>query len=275
MKKLLYLTGFYVSLALLACGGLSYKAPVEKVSSMHKIVVIPMEPPPLMVDPLVSSNQLFVEGLRTSTTLTQIPDKSTQTPGRVGAIVFGILMLTQLPDAYTESVEVADSVEDILTREDVWIPTIILAEEAASQISSHTSHQVTVVKKYKRIPGLTERERTWHMWNWHKPIGDWYDQKVSPFDYTSYTNQDIDGVLEVGIIDYRIYPSYLRMILLLKLIDPANGDVIGRAYQDEYSRRMQLQYLLRNNAENLKAELVILGREAMLNGLKRIRLLRN
>ena len=49
-------------------------------------------------------------------------------------LIFGIFMLAELPEAAKHSAKVSASLDEMLSSEEVWIPTVILAEEIAEQI---------------------------------------------------------------------------------------------------------------------------------------------
>jgi hypothetical protein len=205
-------------------------------------------------------DKVLASGLGASTQMAMIPESAIQTSGRIGSMVFGIFMLAALPEATRQSAKIARSIEDMLRSEGAWIPTVVLAQEAGNQLDSSGLYKVIVTDTLYEYPGLTDREATWHLQNWTKPMGHWYQQEVSPFDYSSFKDQDIDAVLEVSImlygIDYALVAGgSLKILVYIKLIDAATGKGLGRAKNDEDFfgvRTGPLEKLFENNGEGFK-----------------------
>jgi len=181
MKK--HLSLLFVLILLSGCATPPVKPPPETLKAMRNIAVVPMEPPPLDMSPLIPMD--------------------------------------------------ARSVEDML-RTERWIPTVVLAQEAGNQIDSSGLYKAIVADTVYEYPGLRDREPTWHLQNWQKPMRHWYEQEVSPFDYSTFKDQNIDAVVEVSLmyygIDYALVTGgSLRMVVQIKLVDAANGKVLGRS----------------------------------------------
>ena len=239
---------------------------------MQRIAVVPMESPPIEIPPF-ESKKILARAFGTSAFMAQVPQDSIQQSGRVGVMVFGIFMLTQLPGEIKSSAKAADSVEDMLNSEEAWIPTIVFAEEAAKQITAQGEHDVTVIKKVQIFPGLTNRERTWNLENWYAPIRSWYNQKTSQFDYKSLEDQRIDAVLEVGLLNYILMSDRILLQVMLKLIDPATGKVLGRARAFDFEFFSGTDGLFEDNGQPFKNLVGGLGGRLVTEDLKSIGLL--
>lgn len=245
-----YISALLMLILLCACTAPQIKVPSDALRGTRKILVVPIEPPPLHLPPGGSST---AEIFRTAQGLSWIPDQSTQTIGNTGAMLFGILMLAKLPEAAQRSAKVSKNLEEMLSDEEAWIPTFVLAREVSNRITSLSSHDVVVAQNIYKIPGVERRENTWHMENWLGPIRNWYNQKNSPFNYTEQVFQKTDYVLEVGLLNYEIAPGNRLVVqVLLKLIDPRTGGVLGRTRNWAYPKYGAIQELFDNEGKGFK-----------------------
>lgn len=266
MRK--YLLLFLILGVMSGCVGGQIKAPPDNINKIQRIAVVPLEPPPLEIPPFVSSASLF----RTSAVMATVPQESIQATGRVGAMVFGIFILMKLPSEIKSSAKVADSLETMLDSEEAWIPTIVFAQETAKQITAQGKHDVAVIQNVQKFPGLVNRERTWHLENWYAPIRSWYNQEISQFDYRSLKNQRIDAVLEIGMINYILFQDHIGLQVMLKLIDPLTGQVLGRARAHDIPV-VGTEGILENNGEKFKNMFGALGAKLITEDLRSIGLL--
>jgi hypothetical protein len=246
MKRILVA---YLTLALSSgCMSAAIKTPAEGVRGIRKIAVVPMEAPPLEVAPFALSGTFD----NASSYLVLAPDRVMLAGGKVGVMVFGIFMLMELPTAIREAAKVAESLDSMLGSEDAWIPTTVLAQEATRRIASEGSHDAILERAFLKYPGITNRERTVFLENWMAPIRDWYGQDVSPFDYRAYKDRGVDAVLEVGLSNYSLYQDHMILQVLLKLVDPGTGRVLGRARQTDLARINRPESLFEGNGRPFK-----------------------
>ena len=238
------------------CMSAAIKAPAETVRGIRKIAVVPMEAPPLEVAPLALSGTFA----GASSYLVLAPDRIIAATGKVGVMVFGIFMLMDLPAAAREAAKVAESLDDMLGSGDAWIPTAILAQEATDRIASAGKHDVVMERAFLKYPGITNRERTVLLENWMAPIRDWYGQDVSPFNHRAYKDRGFDAVLEVGLSTYSLYQDHMILQVLLKLVDPGTGRVLGRAHQADLVRIKRPDSLFDGNGRPFKDLFANLGR---------------
>lgn len=267
--------GKYISLCLIlaitfGCLSSKIQAPSEKITKIRRIAVVPLESPPLEI-PIFSSNT-SAHWFGKSAFLATVPESAIQSTGRVGVMVFGIFMLMELPAELKSSAEVADSVETMLDSGEAWIPTAVLAQETANQISAVGNHDVVVIQNIQKFPGIENRERTWHGENWLGPIRAWYNEEISQFDYKSINNQRIDAILETGIMNYILSKDLILLQVVLKLIDPQTGQVLGRARAADYPT-VDTEGFFENNGEKFKESFSALGAKLITEDLKSIGLL--
>ena len=74
------------------------------------------------------------------------------------------------------------------------------------------------------------------MENWLEPIRDWYNEETSKFDYKALKYEQFDAVLEIGVGNYEVGTGMIALSVMLKLIDPLTGQVLGRARAWEWPR---------------------------------------
>jgi hypothetical protein len=184
---------------------------------VHDVLVVAMEPPPLMVPPRFESAILG--------TLPKYPLQL----ARVGGVVTSVAVLAEIPAAAKRSAAAAKRLEELLSQEGPWEPTMILAQEAAARLSAAGQRQVTVSPKIQTIPGLADRHNPLTK-NWQGPIRAWYNQAKTSAIFQGETTAKTDAVVEIAILNYAVNPdNHLSLQVLVKVVDPATGQVIGRA----------------------------------------------
>jgi hypothetical protein len=126
----------------------------------NEVLVVAMEPPPLMVPPRFESAILG--------TLPKYPIQA----ARVGGVLASVAILAEMPAAAKRSAAASRWLEELLSQEGSWEPTMILAQEAAARLSAAGQRQVTVSPKIQPIPGLADRHNPLTK-NWRGPIRTW------------------------------------------------------------------------------------------------------
>ena len=146
-----------------------------------------------------------------------------------------------------------EAINEWYSSDQTWIPTRILAHEAASQIASAGPYDVVVSDKMYTPVSLKKREVTLLMENWYRPLRGWYNQSFSAMDPEECKRQDVDAVLEVGIINYEIdaYGRFLFQVLA-KISNATTGQVEGKARSFEYLTIGPPHEMFQNNAEEFK-----------------------
>lgn len=255
---------------LTGCVSAQMKPPSDTSGKVRKIVVVPMEAPPLEV--FIPS---FVNNLPygVSATMTWVPDRAIHTAGKVGVMVCGILMLLDLPETSRRSAIIAESLDNVLDSKDAWIPTVVLSEEAVWQITKQGVQAVILERKLRKYPGIVNRERTFFGENWMAPMRDWYNQEQSPFDYKVYADQGADAVLEVGLLNYSLYRDSLIVQVMVKLVDPSSGKVLGRARDFDLAKFSKTDNLFEDDGRRFKELFTGTARKPMIENLRYLGLL--
>jgi hypothetical protein len=117
------------------------------------------------------------------------------------------------------------------------------------------------------------RERTFFMENWMEPIRAWYNQDISSFDYKSYRERKVDAVLEVGLSNHMLSRSILLVSVMLKLIDPSTGKVLGRARNAEIVEIKKMDKLFIDSGLPFKELFAATGKKPVIENLKYLGLL--
>jgi hypothetical protein len=200
----------------------------EKLSAVKKISVVPMEAVPLDINPLSSAtaNKAVLSG---ATWLAGIPEAPINQVGRVAVLAAGIPMLISLPQNITGKMKTARDLEDALSGEEAWLPSVILSQIAAKQIASHGSCEAIAIQDFHRFPSLYIRERTWHLMNWSRAITDWFNSDLSAFSYREWSDQGTDAVMEISVSSVIGIDNRLLLEAYAKLIDTSTNKVFGRA----------------------------------------------
>jgi hypothetical protein len=229
-----------------------------------------MEDPPLEVLIASFTNNIPLD---VSATMTLVPDQAIQTGGKVGVMIGGIFMLLDLSETARRSAKIGRSIDDILDSKEAWIPTIIISQEATERITREGRDTVILERKIREIPGITKRKRTLTGENYMAPIRSWYNQELSSFDYKSYKEGGVDAILEVGMSNYSLLPNKLLVQVMVKMVDPASGRVLGRARNYELATIAEMDKLFINDGKNFKELFAATANKPMIEDLRYLGLL--
>jgi hypothetical protein len=216
-------TGVILLILVLALGGciarnLSLSRDEAALARFQDVLVVAMEPPPLMVPPRFESAILG--------TLPKYPIQA----ARVGGVLTSVAILAEMPVVARRSTEASRRLEELLSQEGPWEPTKILAQEAASRLSAAGQRRVSLRPKMQPIPGLGDRHFNPLTRNWLGPTRNWYNQAEAPGRFQGEATAKMGAVVEIAIMNYEINPdNQLSLQVLVKVVDPATGQVIGRA----------------------------------------------
>jgi hypothetical protein len=215
MKPWIILLIFVFVLSGCLAGNLSLPRDEAGPARFQHLLVVAMEPPPLKV-PL-----RFESGY-----LAYLPKYPIQA-ARVGGILTTLALLLEAPAATRRSAAASKRLEELLSQEGPWEPTMILAREAASQLAAADRRRVTVSPQIQPIPGLTDRYKRTQ--SWMVPIRTWYNQAEAVGSFKVEAPEKLDAVVEIAILNYELNPDkQLSLQVLMKVLDPATGQVIGR-----------------------------------------------
>jgi hypothetical protein len=232
---------------------------------MQRIIIVPVEPPPLTITPA------FIEALSDSP-VNIIGGHPVADAGIL--LISGVVALVKLPKASKSKTNLEEAINKWYSSDQTWIPTRVLAFEAASQIASASPYEVVVSEKMYTPPSLKKREITLLMENWYRPLRGWYNQSFSALDPEKCKEQNVDAVLEVGIINYEIDAQGRFLFqVLIKLSNAAAGQVEGKARSFTYLKIGPPHEMFQNNAEEFKKFVEEEGSRLLIENLIKIGLL--
>lgn len=242
----------------------------DTMAKIHTILVVPVESPPLEVIPdLIESrfpvySQYQYQALPHSVFLEKHIYKNSG-----GVLIAGLLSkddsvsvvnLHQSPD----STEKTANLKSLVSLSASWMPTFMLAQEAVSQLNGDRV-KALLSTYYYRLP-MASGDSEVNIGYWRKTIRQWYNQNRSSVDYRQLGLEHVDAVLEVGIETYRIFAVQTSLQVLIKLIDPNTGQVIGKASTKTFSAKDSPQTLLNYDAEKFKQLVTEMGKRLITRG---------
>jgi hypothetical protein len=188
-----------------------------KAASLTHVHIVPIEGPPLsgmnISEAALSGAELWVGGTAVGSS------------ALLG--VGGVMMIAALPAASAKSAAASQRIESLLDNDEIWEPTVELAQEAIRHLESVSNYSVSVDSKIRPLSGVKRREATFFMENWMAPLRAWYNADSSPFNYSDQPDSGV--VLEVGLVNYEMSLGYFTIQVVMKVVDPATGIVIANA----------------------------------------------
>jgi hypothetical protein len=259
MKPWIILLVLLLGLSGCLAGNLSLPRTEAGPPRFQQVLVVAMEPPPLMVPPRFEA-----------AVLGYLPKYPIQA-ARVGGVLTSVAILAEMPAAARRSAAASKRLEELLSKQGPWEPTMIMARAAASQLSAHGQPHVAVRPEIKPIPGLPRGEYSFLSQNWLGPIRDWYAKPKSTSSFEDETTPAPDAVVETAILNYEITPDYrLSLQIMVKVVEPATGQVIGRARASDDFAIGQPDQALAKGGRQFKEIFAQKGNELIAKCLKEI-----
>ncbi|MGZ8144977.1 MAG: hypothetical protein ACXW0L_09425 [Methylosarcina sp.] len=258
-------------LSLSGCQAPAVKPQAQQLQQISKILVVPVESPPLEVIPDLIQSRIpayKMYGYETVPSSLLMTNKLYRNPG--GILIAGMVGESETVDA-DDSLQLNNSTRNTASLEpstkllDYWSPSQILAQDAAKQLTTDGIKAI-LSEYYYRLP-VSSGNRAAQHGAWHNAIKQWYGQDRSPMDYSHPGLSQIDAVLEIGIGSYRIFENQTSLKVLVKLIDPHTGQVIGRSSAETYSAEDSAPALLSRDSESFKSLIAGLGKKLVAHGL--------
>lgn len=206
---------FILVMLLSACVAGPKSVDLKAVSQIEKVLVVALEPTPLEAPALLNSKS----------TVAMFPEMAYGSAG--GAVLFGILLASEAPEATSAKEGASRTAEQLLSESDPWLPTIVLAGLARDHLLEGGIGRAAVDPDVRPIPGLEDRSISFLMLNWGRPIGKWYGSDLTELDYSSIPD-DVDAVLEVALANYTYPHSEGYLTVYLRLVDPETKAVLAR-----------------------------------------------
>jgi hypothetical protein len=254
------------------CIAAPIKPSANKTDRIHTMLVVPVEPPPLEVtpDPVETRfpvyNQFQYQSMPPSTYLEKTIYRN---PG--GVLIAGLVCkddtmpVTDDIHPAPASMETIACLEPIASLSESWTPTVILAQQAVSQLNGQKI-KAALSRHYYHLP-IANKNRNADLDNWRTAVEQWYNQNASSIDYRQHNLEQVDAILEVGVQTYSIFNAQTSLQLLLKLIDPDTRQVIGRISAKTLSAEDSPEALLNEEAEKFKQLIAEMGAQLVAEGL--------
>jgi hypothetical protein len=257
-----------LTLLLGGCQAPAVKPQAEQLNQISRILVVPVESPPLEVTPdlirsrLPAYNTYAYETVPSSLLMNK---KLYMNPG--GILIAGMVAESETMDAagflpWDSRPPKLDPADQPLKP---WSPSRILAQNAAEQLTTDGVKATLSGSTY--WPPMVGNYRETDLGGWHRAIGAWYEQNYSAMEYKQPDWHQFDAILEVGIGSYRILENQTSLQVLVKLVDPHTGQVIGRTSAQTYSAEDSAKSLLSRESESFKRLVTGLGNKLVARGL--------
>lgn len=260
------------ALALVAAMAAHAGEPSAAARAPGAIVIVPLEPPPLTFGPGI--NPELALAANTGAALSWTSSEAVAEAGRTLFAISGIVILANLPEQTRRANQRAESAEAVLNADDVWVPTLALAEVARALLTEAGAGEIRISTELRTVPGIENRERTITMHNWYRPIGDWYGMARTPFSYVEPEVLPGERVLEIGLANYELGPGrVLYLLVSAKLVDPVSGKVLRKARKFVYPEVADPRTLFAGDASAFKHAFAAAGRSALKDALRSLGLL--
>lgn len=207
--------------------------PSSFVGGLREISIVPVEPPPLLLEPGSKENWAALTG--TGYLLSNKHDGSVfivspmYWPYCVKPDPAGAEPRTLANPTATSSLEFATFVSGGVP---TCMLTSVLARKAAEKLQQNGNQRAVVVDGYVQLDiehrSLNVPSGLQLMQNWYPPLRLWYSAEDLLVDYPPMMAES-DAILEVGISNFRHFAGYLMLQVMLKLMDPETEQVVGRA----------------------------------------------
>ena len=253
------LPGYLCLVLILGSGCVSLNKPAspEVVASIRRIVIVPMEPPPL------DAGGGFLEDLPEGFGPQDLP---------LLVLVAGVLLLESPSEDVPLPMDLSEKVAEWYAGGRAWAPTTVLAREVADRLSAAGNWDVLVKQELCSPPALVHREMTWHMENWLRPLRKWYNQSTSALSPAELDRLGADAVLEVGILNYQFIRDHFVLQVMTKLATVPDGTVRARARSFVTVEIEDPRELFDDQAQGFKQLVTDQGKQLLEKDLQKMRL---
>ncbi len=198
------------------------KVDFERRASVRKIAVHPIEPPPF-VDP------------------THVYDNNAYNVLQVIRLLLGggvseRMLDTQLWESRVEDLESGR----------FWHPTYVVTRQVETHLKGRNLYDVQILIPETKLYVGDKRRLS----DPYAPIRDWYNGDRAAKGALA---ADSDVVVEAGISNYEVMEGYLLLQVHLRVVDPVNGEVLGRARANATPQITSMESLFANEAQEFNA----------------------
>jgi hypothetical protein len=251
MKKGIFCS-LFVLMMLAGCAGSQQKASPELFSRMKRIIIVPVGiPAPALTSRASVDGWVFLGS-------TYPPEAEADLALLSGALsVFS----RDLRNGKTKT-----SIDPSLAvRQEPWNPSVTLAKEAATLISSSLPYEVFVKEQHTlRVPPQE---------NPRSRLDEWYHQNFSALDMEELKRAGMSAALEVGLAKYELLQDQLLLQILVKIIDASSGEVKARSKTHALVKVDSPEALFIHGGEKFKTVFASEGRRLLAKNLQDIGML--
>lgn len=261
-------TGFTLifAVSVSGCWAPSIKPAAYEITNLSNILVVPVESPPMEIIPDPIEERIPAYGhYRNMCLNVPLETKLYKTSGDV--VIAGLVYpgddereVTLQKDNSSPNLTIATGAGQ------VWSPTLILAQQAKTELARH--HIKAVLNSHYYRLDMPDADRDAHLNHWRDAISAWYAQSRSVVDYQSQAGHN--AVLELGLGNYRVFEGQTSVQVLMKLINPRTGQVIARTREETFTGKYVGQNSLNRNSEAFKQRFSEMGLQLLIQGLQDI-----
>lgn len=257
--------GLMVALAFLVngCWAPAIKPPISDIGKLNTVLIVPLESPPLEIspDPIEARIPAYAH-YRNMAIDFPVEQKLYKTSGDV--MVAGLVIQSDDADAVSiQDKPVRPSLANGPGASQTWTPSLVLAQQALIQLTERNI-KASLSDDYCYLP-MDDADRNARLSHWHEATLAWYEQNAATANYQSYAG--IDAVLQQGLGSYRIFAGQMSLQVLMKLIDPHTGQVIGRTRVNAYTTENVGETTLNEDSEAFKQRLAQISSRLLSQGL--------
>ena len=167
-------------------------------------------------------------------------------------VLSGVALLLELPELSRRVREYPPSVQSQIGLTETWPLTVELSHEA-SRLLTAAGKTSTVSAEVQPIAGIQDRGQTVLMENWMAPVRAWYNDESPSPRYAALRVNGVVAVAEIGISNYEVYAGKLLLQVHVKLIEPATGQLLGRARASSFTELPSMDEAFADDAKRFKA----------------------
>lgn len=246
---------------LAGCVGPQVQPRAQALLRMKSIHIVPMETPPLSIDANYASTG--------PASIAPFLPRYTVGMARTVGVLSGIVLLLDVPELLSRRLELPPSVQIQISPTETWNLSVELAREA-SRLAAATGKTSTLSSAIEPIPGLQDRGRTVLMENWMAPLRAWYNDALPSTRYVVFAAEGLDAIAEVGISNYEIFSGKLLLQVNVKLLDPASGQLLGRARASSFTELPSMDEAFAADAKRFKESVSSAGNRLILTCLQEL-----
>jgi hypothetical protein len=247
--------------------------PDSELQKISTLLIVPVESPPLEIipDPVEDRIPAYRHFTNMSISLPPLQEKIYR--NKAGVVIAGRVGQDDTVQEISRDTPMANSLSSLGSIEQNWMPTLVLARQAVSQLDKLKT-KAMLSDRFYRLP-ITNDNVNAHLKDWHDAISDWYSLNHATVDYQQLGPDSVDAVLEIGIGNYRVFEKQISLQVFIKLINPKTGQVLARTREQNFIVGDEAQSLFNYDSEPFKQLITDMGTNLLLDGFREVELIHN